>query len=172
MPPALANKPVTYVSLAEARKFCSWAGGRLPHTFEWQYAAQGHDGRLFPWGGDHVIPNSLPEFHSGKTGEAELHPGPEPIGSHSPTGDTPSGIRDLMGNVWQYTTEFNDEHSRAVIIRGGSNYRPAGANWYTPNEPTLAMQNKYFLFDEAYERAGTVGFRCITDAHEEKNHKA
>merc|ERR1712151_501838 len=49
-PAAIADLPVTYVSLNEARAYCSWAGGRLPHSWEWQYAAQGMDGRLFPWG--------------------------------------------------------------------------------------------------------------------------
>jgi len=48
--PEDADKPVVHVSLSEARLFCSHYGWRLPHTWEWSYAAQGLDGRRYPWG--------------------------------------------------------------------------------------------------------------------------
>jgi hypothetical protein len=47
-PPAMADWPVTYVSLREAREYCKWAGGRLPHAWEWSYAAQGNGFRNYP----------------------------------------------------------------------------------------------------------------------------
>ena len=64
----------------------------------------------------------------------------------------------------QYTDEFQDDHTRYVILRGGSNYRPSGSMWYFPNQIELSTHNKYFLMDARYERAGTIGFRCVTDA--------
>lgn len=73
-------------------------------------------------------------------------------------------MSDLVGNVWQYTDEFQDEHSRYVLVRGGSNYRPSGSGWYFPQAKELNKHNKYFLFDDRYERVGTVGFRCVVDA--------
>jgi len=159
-PPAhLEAMPVTYVSLQEARLFCSWAGGRLPHTWEWQYAAQGTDGRLYPWGSDKNKEGALPTFNTG-----QKCPGPEKVGVHSPAGDSPFGLQDMVGNVWQYTDEFYDEHTRAVLLRGGSNYRPSGSTWYFPNQPELNTHNKYFLMSDSYERAGTIGFRCLADA--------
>ncbi len=159
-PPArIADAPVTWVSLGEARRFCAWAGARLPRAYEWQWAAQGADGRLYPWGTDRSKPGALPAFHNGTTA-----PGPEVVGAHSPAGDSPFGVADCVGNVWQYTDEFRDEHTRAVVLRGGSNYRPAGSAWYFPNRIELNTHGKYFLMSDSYERAGTVGMRCVVDA--------
>lgn len=157
-PASMSDLPVTYVSLAEARAYCSWKGARLPHSWEWQYAAQGTDSRLYPWGND-KDQSRFPVETNGTTFE-----GPESVTAHSPMGDSLFGVSDLIGNVWQYTDEFQDDHNRYVIVRGGSNYYPNGSTWYFPQAKELNTHNKYFLFDESYERAGTVGFRCIVDA--------
>mgnify|MGYP002840441756 CR=1 FL=1 len=64
-------------------------------------------------------------------------------------GASPFGVKDLVGNAWQYTDEFQDAHTRGVILRGGSNYRPDGSHWYFPQvRDSLATHNKYFLFSE------------------------
>lgn len=52
---------------------------------------------------------------------------------------------------------------RALCL-GGSNYRPSGSHWYFPNQIELNTHNKYFLFDDIYERAATIGVRCVKDA--------
>jgi len=127
-PAAIADLPVTYVSMQEARDYCSWANGgsRLPNEWEWQYAAQGTDGRTYPWGSD-KDQSKYPTLHGGND-----FLGSEPVDKYSPAGDSPFGVGGLVGNVWQYTTEVQDAHTRGVILRGGSNYRPAGSLWYFP----------------------------------------
>ena len=163
-PPEISEWPVTFISLNEARAYCRWAGGRLPHAWEWQYAAQGTDGRPYPWGNE-TCEACWPKFNTGN-----IFPGPEPVGAHAPAGDSPFGVSGMAGNVWHYTDEVNDEHTRSVLLRGGSNYRPDGSNWYFPNRAgpgagvPCGTHNKYMLFGEVYERAGTIGFRCVYDA--------
>ncbi len=157
-PPALADVPVTYVSLNEARAYCAWKGARLPHEHEWQYAAQGVDGRQYPWGND-KDQSKYPTMEDGNDFQ-----GPAKVTAFSPAGGSPFGVMDLVGNVYQYTDEFQDDHTRAVVLRGGSNYRPTGSLWYLPQALELGSHEKYFLMDDRYERAGTIGFRCLFDA--------
>jgi formylglycine-generating enzyme required for sulfatase activity len=98
------NKPVTWVSLEDARAYASWAGKRLPHEWEWQYAAQGPDGRLYPWG-NRWNQEAVPISDKSRTMR-----GPDTVESH-PQGASPFGVFDLVGNVWQWTEEFTDEHT-------------------------------------------------------------
>ena len=111
------NKPVTWVSLEDARAYAAWAGKRLPHEWEWQYAAQGTDGRLYPWG-NAPCDACVPKPEHGRELRA-----PTDVGAF-PKGASPFGVMDLIGNVWQWTDEFQDEHTRAAILRGGGYYRP------------------------------------------------
>lgn len=154
----LLDLPVTYVSMDEARAYCAWVGARLPHSYEWQYAAQGTTGQNYPWG------SAIDATRYPIPQRQNVHNGPEPVTTYAGVGDSPFGISDLVGNVWQYTDEFQDERQRFVVLRGGSNYKPAGSNWYFPGALELNKQQKYFLMDHRFERADTVGFRCVMDA--------
>jgi formylglycine-generating enzyme required for sulfatase activity len=156
-PEGWAKKPVTWVSLEDARAYAKWAGKRLPHEWEWQYAAQGTDGRVYPWGStwraDCV---ATPDHGHELTGPAE-------VDAH-PCGASPFGVMDMTGNVWQWTDEFQDEHTRAAILRGGGYYRPDGSRWYFPSAYRLDEHGKYLLMAPSKDRAGTLGFRCVKDA--------
>jgi gamma-glutamyl hercynylcysteine S-oxide synthase len=70
----------------------------------------------------------------------------------------------MVGNVWQWTDEFVDEHTRAAILRGGSYYQPQGSMWYFPQTYRLDEHGKYLLMAPGIDRSGTVGFRCVKDA--------
>jgi iron(II)-dependent oxidoreductase len=151
------NKPVTWVSLEDARAYAAWAGKRLPHEWEWQYAAQGCDGRLYPWG-DSWDARAAPPANTGRT----LLP-PADVDAH-PAGASPFGVMDLVGNVWQWTDEFVDDHTRAAVLRGGSSYVPQTSHWYFPQAHRLDQHGKYLLMAPCKDRSGMLGFRCVVDA--------
>jgi iron(II)-dependent oxidoreductase len=156
-PGGWADKPVTWVSLEDAEAYARWAGKRLPHEWEWQLAAQGGDGRLYPWG-DQWNPRAVPAPDKGRTMR-----GPDPVPAH-PEGASPSGVMDLVGNVWQWTDTFEDDHTRAAVLRGGSYYQPQGSLWYFPQAYKLNEHGKLLLMAPSMDRSGAVGFRCVQDA--------
>ena len=156
-PEGWASKPVTWVSQEDARAYALWAGKRLPHEWEWQYAAQGTDGRIYPWGNEWQ-PSAVP-----KSGQGRILPGPDNVDAH-PAGASPFGVMDLVGNVWQWTDEYVDEHTRGGILRGGNNYQPQGSIWYFPQAYRNDQHGKLLLMAPSYDRSGTLGFRCVVDA--------
>jgi formylglycine-generating enzyme required for sulfatase activity len=156
-PDGWAGKPVTWVSLDDARAYAQWAGKRLPHEWEWQYAAQGTDGRAYPWGNEWDA-SRVPVPEKGR----DMRP-PTNVDAF-PQGASPFGVVDMVGNVWQWTDEFVDEHTRAAILKGGSYYQPQGSLWYFPQAYKLTEHGKYLLIAPSKDRAGTLGFRCVADA--------
>jgi gamma-glutamyl hercynylcysteine S-oxide synthase len=151
------NRPVTWVSLEDARTFAAWAGKRLPHEWEWQYAAQGTDGRLYPWG-EEWNASAVPVPDKSRTMR-----GPDPVDAH-PSGASPFNVMDMVGNVWQWTEEFVDEHTRAGILRGGSYYQPQGSIWYFPQAYKLNEHGKLLMTSPSLDRSAALGFRCVKDA--------
>jgi len=155
-PDGSADRPVTWVSIEDARAYATWAGKRLPHEWEWQYAAQGTDGREYPWGNAWVAAD-VPATDTGRT-EAPA----SDVRAH-PAGTSPFGVEDLIGNVWQWTDEWVDTHTRAAIVRGGSHYQPAGSRWYFPQAYKLSQHGKYLLMAPSLDRSASIGFRCVRD---------
>ena len=151
------NRPVTWVSIEDARAYAAWAGKRLPHEWEWQYAAQGTDGRLYPWGNQWDT-SVVPEPDKNRTMR-----GPDPVDAH-PKGASPFGVMDLVGNVWQWTEEFTDDHTRGGILRGGSYYQPQGSIWYFPQAYKLTEHGKLLMMSPSMDRSGALGFRLAQDA--------
>lgn len=150
------DKPVTWVSLEDVRAYAVWAGKRLPHVWEWQYAAQGTDERIYPWGNEWDA-GAVPPVETGRVRRP-------PSGVHDfPRGASPFGLLDMEGNVAQWTDEFADGHTRAAILRGGDYYRPQGSMWYFPKSDRLDEQEKYLLMAPSRDRSGVVGFRCVRD---------
>jgi hypothetical protein len=99
------NQPVGGVTQNDARTYCQWAGKRLPTEKEWLQAAQGTDGREYPWGNQPPDCN-LANFQDCKVGRTL------PVGS-KPEGASPYGVLDLAGNAWEWVEERGQ-------VRGGS----------------------------------------------------
>lgn len=150
------RKPVTWVSLEDARAYAAWAGKRLPHEWEWQYAAQGRHKNIYPWGNNKEETN-MPAFDSSRVmpppADADAFPG----------GAGAFGVMDMTGNVWQWTDEYYDSHTRFAVLKGGSRYRPTTSMWYFPQAHELDKYGKYLLMSPGMDRSGMIGFRCVAD---------
>lgn len=175
--PGEENNPLIYVTYDQAERFCSWIGGRLPTEYEWEKAARGTDGRIYPWGSEvPTLENDLANIPMYVSDEGY---GPDifPVGSF-PNGASPYGALDMAGNVWEWTSTWyslnyyqtlaagtelggsmvsnptgpSDGSTR--VIRGGScssteinNYE---AYMRAANRSYVNMSSSYF-----------VGFRCV-----------
>lgn len=158
---AQLQRPVTYVSLSDAKAFCKYYGARLPHTWEWQWFAS--NGSVYPWGNLAPTNDTCPSIGGG-IGENLTAVPPADVDAH-PAGCSPeTGLCDLVGNAWEMTDAFVDQHNRAVVLKGGSRYHASGSMWYFPNALAVNTHEKAFLFSDGYERGGTVGFRCVADS--------
>ena len=139
LPRALRDHPVVGVDYFDALAYASWVGKDLPFEDEWERAARGRDGRIFPWGNE-------PELSGANTARAGVRCTVS-VDTHK-INISPEGCWDMVGNCWELT------HSPApgggVVVRGGS--------WYD-----FALYAKtYFRFASRPDVCnGTIGFRCV-----------
>ncbi len=147
------NYPVVYLSYEDMQAYAKWAGKRLPTQAEWQLAAQGTDSRKWPWGD---------EFHGTYCNNSFDRP--TPVDAFM-KGQSPYGVADLVGNIWQMTNDmYFDGSYNFTIIRGGSYYKPDSSWWYIQGGPqSLDKTQMLLLVSPGFDRSPTVGFRCVRD---------
>lgn len=154
IPKGLENHPVVYVSYEDALAYARWKGLRLPTEWEWQYAAQGNLGYAWPWGN---------KFDSLQCNNALNHT--TRVDAY-PSGASPFGVEDLVGNVWQLTSDLYDDGAYYyLIMKGGSHFKPKGSEWYVEGGPQPVFHRQILLkVAPSFDRSATVGFRCAADA--------
>ena len=150
-PKGQENYPVVYIDLDDAKAYAAWTGKQLPTEAEWQYAAQGNDGRLFPWGDrwDSTLAN---------VGSS----GAKAVGSY-PKGVSPFAVLDMTGNVAEMTDSFHDDGMHWFsYLRGGSWFQSYYSLWYTENGLLTNNQRlKFWWLNPGYNRSEAIGFRCV-----------
>lgn len=157
--PVSPDHPAHSVTWPEARAYCSWAGLRLPTEAEWEHAARGPKGLLVPWGGktlDSVRANLLVS-----TPLNDRFPKTSPVGSF-PTGASPFGCLDMVGNVYEWVFDLLDEYPVGPLVnpRGPSagDFRVLRGGAHTSTDVQVC-QTTFRWSAEPSRRNPKIGFR-------------
>ncbi|PKN48213.1 MAG: hypothetical protein CVU58_06410, partial [Deltaproteobacteria bacterium HGW-Deltaproteobacteria-16] len=143
------NHPVVQVSHHDAMAFAAWAGKRLPTEEEWEAAARGASGQLFPWGDTWLA--DLGNF------EAACLGGTSPVEHFGRKAMSPYGIYDLLGNVAEWTSSVHAGQADSPEGRATEKiYILKGGSWITGSIVTAAWRQ----IERGNYWANTIGFRC------------
>jgi formylglycine-generating enzyme required for sulfatase activity len=166
----LENHPVVQGSWDDAVAYCSWAGGRLPSEAEWEKAARGVDGRIFPWG-NQTVAGGLLNFADLNLdvdwADRSIDDGYQftaPVGSY-PAGASPYGLFDMAGNVWEWVQDWYSETyyasspaSNPTGLSSGDYRALRGGPWVGGSMVVRTAVRGWYNPDY---RSVSGGFRCV-----------
>lgn len=156
------NYPVFYVDWSMSKSYCEWRGGSLPTEAQWEKAARGTDGRIYPWG------NDFEKYDCDKASYYGCVGSPSEVGNYK-DGKSPYGIYDLAGNVSEWVSDWysvsyyqnssdnnpaGPESGEYRVVRGGAWTSRVNSELQTFNR--IGNNPRYFSYG--------IGFRCVMDA--------
>ncbi len=153
------NHPVVNVTLYQASYYCRWLGQRLPISAEWERAARGPNGYAWPWGNDPLTPEL-----------ATIDGGTQPVDSNPSGVSKPEGVYNLIGNVWEWTSSYEQTKGgkydltqfwdgKPETYKGTDKFIVRGSGWenYVPDDVAVS-----FSFTAVTANA-ELGIRCAAD---------
>ena len=171
---AYDDYPVIWSTLNDARNYCAWAGARLPTEAEWEYAARGPEGSLFPWGNEfdgtrlNYCDASCDLAWADDTTD-DGYADTAPVGSY-PTGASWSGALDMAGNVREWVADLYDseyygespaQNPTGPSTSPGGNQVERSGSW---NSTPFEVRGAWRTGDHANYKYNFMGFRCAKDS--------
>jgi formylglycine-generating enzyme required for sulfatase activity len=155
-----ANRPVENITWFEAQNFCLLRGARLPTEREWEYAARGPSGLIYPWSNERITENAVWNRSNSQ--------GTSPVAS-IPAGQSWVGAFDFSGNVWEWTSSLyasypydpsdgrEEDTGESAIVRRSLR----GSSWLGSGSMDLRASDRYWL--NPSDRYDYGGFRCVRE---------
>ena len=149
--PGRGDHPVNCVDWEQAATYCQWVGKRLPTEEEWEKAARGTDGRIYPWGNE-LASCDVAVMSASHSQRCEGAGSTAPVGSRD-GGRSPYGLFDMAGNVLEWTVSLHESGTGMRVLRGGS---------WQHEAPTMRSSHRQVAPPSLIHES--VGFRCAQGA--------